>query len=114
MKRWQLMFLIAIVLIPAHLLGKSGNPIPASRISIIEAITIAQAHFSEETRLIDQDYVKKSEYVLVCAEYTNRFNEDIEPVWAWKIRFVHPIYNDHSLVYKVTNDRQVIFIAASE
>jgi len=50
----------------------------------------------------------------MSADYTNYFNETYEKEWAWEIKFIHPVQNDHSVVYKITNDKQIIFLYASE
>ena len=47
------------------------------------------------------------------ASYTNYFQERYEKESAWRIEFTHPVQNDHSVVYKVTNQKQLIFLYAT-
>ena len=95
--------------------SKSGSPIPVPKVTVTEAIELATKYFLEkETRAVDTKDFKKSEYTLTLAQYTSRFGGKRQKTWAWKIRFVHPVANDHSVEYKVTGDRKVIFLGASE
>jgi len=59
-------------------------------------------------------FVIKHEDILISAIYTNYFQEKYQNEWAWRIDFTHPVQNDHSVVYKVTNQKQVIFLYATE
>ena len=96
-------------------LAKSASPIPVPKVSISEAVEIAKEYFyNKETRVIDGDYFKVKDYILISAQYTNYFNEKYEKEWAWKIKFVHPVQNDHSLLYKVRNNKEIIFLYATE
>jgi len=107
--------LLTLLIVPVYAFAKSGPAIPAPKLSISEAASVAGKYFYEkETRAYDSSFFKKSEYIIVSAEYTNYFGGKHQPEWAWKIRFIHPVQNDHSVTYKVTNDRQVIFLNASE
>jgi len=114
MKFRYIFFLLFLITIPTNLFAKSGPPIPVPRLSISEAVDIAQQYFyNKEARIADRDYFKISDYILISAEYTNRFEESKEKEWAWKIIFIHPVQNDHSVVYKVTDDKQIIFLYGS-
>ena len=113
--RKAIIALLCLLIIPAAILAKSGAAIPIPRVQISEAIDIAGKYFyGSESRIKDADYFPKSEYVIISAEYSNYFYQIRQKDWAWKIKFVHPAQNDHSVIYKVTNDRKVIFIGASE
>tara|TARA_Y100000031_G_scaffold72626_1_gene80216 strand:- start:456 stop:806 length:351 start_codon:yes stop_codon:yes gene_type:complete len=114
----HMLIIILIILTfstPLNISAKAGQPIPQPKILIIEAIEITKEHFyNEETQLLDGDYFKIADYILISAQYTNCFNEKYQEEWAWKIKFVHPIQNDHSVVYKVTNNKEIIFLYGSE
>jgi len=100
---------------PAGLFAKSGPPIPVPKLSIEEAVSLASEYFyTKETRIRGQEYFKKSDYILISAEYTNRLKDKAGHEWAWKIKFVHPEQNDHSVVYKVTDEGEVIYLYGSE
>lgn len=112
----RLMILVFLLIIPSGIFAKSGPPIPVPKLSISEAASLASSYFyNQETRVRDQEYFKKSEYIIVAIEYTNDFTQTPEDKeWAWKIMFIHPAQNDHHIVYKVTNDKQVVFLYGSE
>ena len=95
--------------------SKAGPPIPVPKIEAGEAIKLARDYFlHKEDRVVDRGNFKKSEYILISVEYTRRFGGKRCKAWAWKVRFVHPVANDHSVEYKVTGDRKVVFLGASE
>ncbi|HPL83052.1 MAG TPA: hypothetical protein PLJ15_02145 [Candidatus Omnitrophota bacterium] len=95
--------------------AKSGPVIPNPQITAAEAVNIAQDFFySKETRIIDGETFKLEDYVLVLAQYTNDFNDKADNEWGWKIKFQHLAQNDHSLVYKISDDGKVIFLYATE
>jgi hypothetical protein len=50
----------------------------------------------------------------MLAEYTSDFGSKSRKGWAWKILFVHPVANDHQVLYRVTVGRKVILLGASE
>ncbi len=107
--------LLAVLFSTGASWSKAGSPIPVPKVTATAAIKLATRHFlDKETRAVDTGDYKKSEYILTLAQYTNRFGEKSQKTWAWKIRFVHPVANDHSVEYKVTSDRKVIFLQASE
>lgn len=111
----KLIIILFLLAIPSGLFAKSGPSIPTPKLSITEAISVANKYFyNKETRLKDSDSFKKSEYIIISAEYANYFKETRQKEWAWKITFIHPVQTDHSVVYKVTDDKQVIFLYASE
>jgi len=64
--------------------------------------------------MADEEDSKKYKYILISAIYTNYFQEKYESEWAWRIDFTHPAQNDHSVAYKVTNQKQAIFLYATE
>lgn len=102
-------------LVPFSAIADAGPPIPVPEISLTEAVELTKDYFvSKETRNIDGKDFKKNEYILISAIYSNYFQEKYEKEWAWRIKFTHPVQNDHSVVYKVTNQKQVIFIYATE
>ncbi|MFC1743530.1 hypothetical protein ACFL35_05995 [Candidatus Riflebacteria bacterium] len=116
-KYWKTTLAVILMLVFAttFTIAKSGSPIPVPRISIIEAISLATGYFrSGKTKLIDPEYAKIEEYILISAQYTKRFDNNLTNNWAWKIRFVHPVINDHSVTYKVTDDRKIVEISVTE
>ena len=111
----NIIFIFLLFFAPANLFAKAGPAIPAPKLSIIEAASIASEYFyHKETRVRGEDYFKKADYILISAVYTNRFKETPEEEWGWKIMFIHPVQNDHSVVYKVADNREVIFLYGSE
>ncbi len=111
-------FLISFLLlmgITTSVLSDAGAPITIPKVSINDACSIAMNYFnSKENRFIDPESFKRKDYILMSANYTKYFNDKIEKNWAWKIVFVHPVQNDHSVVYKITDDKNVIFLYATE
>lgn len=106
---------LAVTLSAGVIWSKSGSPIPLPKVKVTEAIELATKHFlDKETRVFDTKEFKKSEYILTLAQYTSSFGGKRGKTWAWKIRFVHPVANDHSVEYKVTGDRKVVFLGGSE
>ena len=98
MRRIIITILISgILFISENAFAKAGPPIPTPNVSISEAINIAKAYFyKEENRVIDGDYFKVEDYILISAQYTNYFHGKYQKEWTWIIEFVHPIQNDHS------------------
>jgi len=115
MKRMLILSVVVFSMAAAGAASKSGAPIPVPEVKITDAIELATSYFlDKETRAIDTREFKKSEYILMLAEYTNDFGGKRQKIWAWRILFVHPIANDHSVRYQVTGDRKVIFLGATE
>ena len=114
-KNVTLIVLLFILLTWSNVFAKSSPPIPVPEISISEAIDIAEEYFyNKETRVVDSDYFKVENYILISAQYTNYIDEEYQEDWYWIIKFIHPIQNDHSVVYKVTNDKEIILLYVSE
>lgn len=110
MKRMLLLSAVVFSMAAAGAASKSGAPIPVPKVNITEAIDLATKYFlNKESRAIDTKEFKKSEYIITLVQYTRGFGG-----WAWKIRFVHPVANDHSVEYRVAGDRKVVFLGASE
>ena len=110
MKRILILSVVVFSLAAAGAASKSGAPIPVPKVKITDAIELATSYFlNKETRAIDTGEFKKSEYIITLVQYTRGSGG-----WAWKIRFVHPVANDHSVEYRVTGDRKVIFVGGSE
>jgi len=78
--------------IPCNTFADAGPAIPVPEILVAEGV--------KETRDIDGNVIRKDEYILISATYTNYFQEKYEEEWAWRIEFIHPVQNDHSVVYK--------------
>ncbi len=111
----KIIIFLCLFIIPVVIFAKSGPPIPVPKLSISEAVDMAGRYLCDsEYRLKDTDLFPKSEYIVISAEYTNYFKQGYQKEWAWKIKFIHPVQNDHSVIYKVTNDREVMFVGASE
>jgi hypothetical protein len=106
---------LAVLFSVAAVWSKAGPAIPLPQVKVAEAIELATKYFlDKETRVFDIKEFKKSEYILTLAQYTRSFGEKRGNTWAWKIRFVHPVANDHSVEYKVTGDRKVVYLGGSE
>jgi len=116
MKNYLFFFITASgLLLPASALSNAGPPIPVPQISIVEACTVAMDYFYvKETHLIDPEQVRAQEYIIFSANYTNQFPDNPENEWAWKIVFVHPVHNDHSVAYKITIDKKIILLHTTE
>jgi len=98
-------------------LAEAGSkpPIPVPQVSIAEAVDLATKHLrSGKAPVIDAELAKPEEYIVTSAEYTCRFKDTKETGYAWKIHFVHPVHNDHSIIYRVTSDKKVLVIGGSE
>ena len=50
----------------------------------------------------------------MSAKYTNYIDEETQEEWCWVITFRHPVQNDHSVVYKVMNNKEIILLYMSE
>lgn len=110
-----LIVILFILSICSNAFAKAGPPIPVPAISMSEAIDIAVEYFyNKEIGVIDGDYFKVEDYILISSQYTNYINEEYQKEWAWVITFIHPVQNDHSVVYKVTNNKEIILLYASE
>lgn len=111
----RVIVILLTALVPFGAYTDAGPPIPVPEISLTGAVESARDYFVvKETRNIDGEDFKKDEYILISAGYTNYFQEKYEKEWAWRIEFIHPVQNDHSVVYKVTNQQRVIFLYATE
>lgn len=118
MKRVLQIACLALV-VPVVLKGlaaaKSGPPIPVPKITISEAVDLVTRRIgSGEVKFIDPEVAKPSEYIVTSAEYTTRFDDQKETDWAWKVRIVHPVHNDHSIVFRVANDEVLTANGGSE
>lgn len=110
----KIILALFILCISINIFGKAGPEIPLPVISASEAIDLASNYFyGGKTKRPDQDYFKIEDYILISVKYTNNFNEEKQTEWAWEIKFVHPVQNDHSLTYKITNDGKVIETGSS-
>lgn len=90
-------------------------PIPKPKVTIAEAIELATNYFQKaQTRTIDTAQIKKEDFILVSAQYTNYFDNQFQSEWAWYIKFRHPVANDISVTYKVTNDKKIVEIQITE
>ena len=116
MKKTIIILLIVFPLILTSFgFAKSGKRIPIPKITMNEACNMATDYLNnKETNLIDSNIFKAMDYILTTAKYTNYINNKIEKSWSWVITFIHPEQNDHSVVYKITDDKEVVFLYATE
>lgn len=116
MKRLLLIILLPLCgIIPIHVLADAGAPIPEPKISISAAVDLAAKHLrSGKTKVVDPKLAKIDEYIVISAKYTNNFKGKKETKWNWKVMFVHPVINDHTVTYKVTGDKKVIALKVTE
>ena len=111
----KLILVLFLICIATNVFAKAGLEMPTPKISATEAITLASNYFYDgKTEVIDGNDFKIEEYILISAEYTNDFNSENQKEWAWKIIFVHPLANDHTITYKITNDKNITEIYISE
>ncbi|MCP4158894.1 MAG: hypothetical protein GY760_02365 [Deltaproteobacteria bacterium] len=109
----KISIIIYILLIASISFGKSGPEIPIPQVSINEAISLAKNLFySSTTKLADESYFKKDEYILISVEYTNDFEDKV--IWAWKALFVHPKQNDHSAAFRIVSKSDIQLLSISE
>jgi len=104
------LFLIGIV---CNVFAEAGPPIPKPSISLSEASKLVMDYFRAHT--IDDGYFKIEDYFVTSGEYKSF--EDIDTKledWAWEIKIIHPVANDISATYKITNSKQIIELEATE
>jgi len=92
------------VLMSSVVFARPGPEIPIPKVTAIEAISIASDYFySGNTKV----YYKPKDYIMLVAEYTCNFGKKNNAEWAWKILFVHPKANDHSVSYKIDSKKTI-------
>ena len=110
-----IVFLLLFVIVSIRVLADAGTPIPKPKISISEAADLASKHLrSGKTKVVDAGQVKINEYIVISAEYTNNFKGKRGTEWDWKVKLVHPVFNDHTVTYKVTGDKKIVELAITE
>ncbi|MDP2910886.1 MAG: hypothetical protein Q8N76_00895 [Candidatus Omnitrophota bacterium] len=86
--------------------------------SMIKAAQIAQdffyTDFPDGEKAAENDGLHVRDFILIKADYINRFEDKEFSEYAWVFTFVHPIHNDHSFTFKVTNDGKISFLSRTE
>lgn len=117
-----LLFFISII---TNVFAEAGPPIPNPEVSLSEASQIAFEYFKKNE--IENEYFMIDDYFVISGEYkyfgdiyksldgwlsdsTNneKYLEKVKDYWAWEIKIIHPVANDISVTYKITNSKQVI------
>ena len=88
--------------------SKAGAPIPEPLISYTEAYKLAHTALLTNTQNIDPVNWPAEEYILGNMSY-----QKLNDLWVWKITFIHPIANDHSVSYYVNQMGKVIHHAST-
>ncbi|MFZ2356858.1 MAG: hypothetical protein WAW67_03420 [Candidatus Omnitrophota bacterium] len=105
--------------------AEPGPPIPKPNISLSEASQLAKDYFAANMK--EDKYFKIEDYFVIFGEYkyfgdiykrtegwsadgsnNKEYLEKAKDYWAWEIRIIHPIANDISITYKITNSKQII------
>ncbi|MEI8348903.1 MAG: hypothetical protein WCI77_02020 [Candidatus Omnitrophota bacterium] len=102
-----LLIVIIAIISPIKTFPDAGDPLPIPNISATEAINLANQYFKV---LLSDSKIKAEDCILLSAEWTNHYRDSYYEEWSWIVRFVHPIHNDVSWTFKVTNTRKVITI----
>jgi len=89
--------------------AKSGPEIPKPAFEIEQAISLARKELLKGKGPVDAGLAKPQDYLIVNVEYKKTNN-----LWRWEILFVHPIYNDHTVLYAVEMDKGVHLVSATE
>ncbi len=111
--------------------AEPGPPMLKPNISLSEASQLAKDYFSANTK--EDEYFKIEDYFVISGEYkyfgdiykrtegwladgsnNKEYLEKVNDYWAWEIRIIHPIANDISITYKITNSKQVIELGRTE
>ena len=104
----KLIVVLFLLCISINVFADAGPPIPIPQITLKKAVELAEKNFYEKWKnVIDGDYFQIEDYIIQKIEYTKYFREEERNEWAWYIRFVHPVANDHSVTYKITNSGEV-------
>jgi len=94
-------FLLIFFAVGAH--SKPGPEVPLPKLSHQEAFEIAHAHLQSEKYIHDKTHFLAKEYILMSLQYVKN-----QGSWVWQIRFAHPVANDHSVTFKVSQAGKVI------
>ncbi len=108
----KILTMICLICISISAFAKKGAEIPVPVISATKAIALASEYFnSNKTQVIDGQFYKKNEYILISISYTDNFEDN---KWAWKIIFIHPIQNDHSVTVKIVDEKNITLSEVTE
>ncbi len=98
---------VAVIILPIKAFSDSGSPLPIPNVSATEAIHLANNYFKA---LLSHSEIKANDYILLSVEWTDHYRNNYYGEWSWVVRFVHPVHNDVSWTFKVTNKKKVIEI----
>ena len=118
-----------LILTCSHAFAEAGPPIPVPKVSIDRALELSRAALKEDfadsdafkskdmivLSVLYKNYAKESEYYDDYAKMKEKaFLEKYRAQWAWEIVFVHPVANDISYTYKVSQDGKVQLVEQTE
>lgn len=102
-------FILMIFFLPFSAFAEAGPPIEIPSVSAVEAIALAQKALLSIKEPTDPSYkIRHKDFILTDLKYTDYWEDKFQKDWAWYVTFRHPIANDCSVTYKITNDRKVI------
>jgi len=105
--------ILCLICLTMNAFAKKGPQIPNPKISAAEAILLATTYFkSDKIKVADDHSFQKDEYILISLRYTDNFKDSKD--WAWKIVFIHPKQNDHSVTFKVTDRKNIKLMGITE
>ena len=106
------------LLIPTHAFSKAGPKIPTPQHTASEAIEIVEAvfrkSFPDGRRFAEGPGLMIKDFFVQSAVYASSFDEISFGEWSWLIKFVHPVHNDNSFVFRLKNNGEVILLRQTE
>ena len=108
--KYMYALVIGTLLCSSHSFAISGPEIPKPDIKIEQAVALARAALVLDDKIPNWDFAQKKDFILMRADYTDRVDGIRSESWAWEIVFIHPKANDHTIIYKVTNQGVVIHV----
>ncbi|MBN1522775.1 MAG: hypothetical protein JW928_09620 [Candidatus Aureabacteria bacterium] len=103
----KLIVLLVLLVLPIVVYSAKGPEIPISNVTLEEAIEIAKDAF-EEYKTKKNNEAFYSPFIITKVIYTDYFEEHPKSEWAWYVKFVHPIQNDCTYTFKITDDKKVV------
>ena len=95
----------------AAALANPGPPIPVPPIAAQQAITVAEQAFQQ----LPTPPEDPAGFFVQSVEYTDQgANGASTGEWAWRVTFIHPIRNDHSVVFRVGPDGRAVVVGGTE
>lgn len=105
-------FLFIFTVLSIH--SKPGPKIPKPKIGIEKALKIAKKLVLEEEKAVDIESFPLEEYFIFSAEYTKKFKAELYSEKSWFISFVHPVANDHIIVYRIVDSETFELVGVTQ